>query len=61
MLEVEKKKNMYRTPRPKCLTIIFQEGGEWRESSNVSVSSSNWKRFNCLCYKKCQGHLLLES
>lgn len=32
-----------------------------RKSSNVSVSSSNWKRFNCLCYKKCQGHLLPES
>ena len=39
----------------------LERRGVERESSNVSVSSSNWKRFNCLCYKKCQGHLLLES
>lgn len=34
----EKRKNMYTTPRPKRLTIIFKEGGEWSERVQTSLS-----------------------
>lgn len=40
MLEKEKikLKNMYTTPSPKRLTIIFTEGGEWGERVQTSLS-----------------------